>query len=120
MQRVDLELAKELYELSGWGDLGTATPIDEWLDYSDEWSVPAYDLGYLLRKLPSPIVDDEDEFYLEMSKNANDEYSFMYSNGYANICGSPSVETPENTLCQLASELFRQNILKRDDGGSDK
>ena len=60
MNVANLDLCKELYELSGWKATekyhyiaGTYTDIDTVAFRGRKYDgVPAYDLGYLLRKLP--------------------------------------------------------------------
>jgi hypothetical protein len=60
--------------------------------------IPAYDLGYLLRKLPQP-------------------YSIMaYSTGrLVAVQGevTATADTPEDAAAKLAIELFKQGILTR-------
>ena len=67
MNTASLELCKELFELSGWD--GTAyehellngkhytrtLPVKEMTHFDQNTYIPAYDLGYLLRKLPPSI-----------------------------------------------------------------
>ena len=68
MHVASLELSRELYELSGWDDrraiqyywhgddLDHVTVVDA-EQHEPECAVyPAYDLGYLLRKLPESTV----------------------------------------------------------------
>jgi hypothetical protein len=111
MHTASLELCKELYELSGW-----LTGIDgncyvsltgerrgfEVRPVTDTGNAriqicPAYDLGYLLRKLPAGNVLTalEDEWIAS---------------------SSPKVTTapnPEDAAAKLAIELFKEGILKR-------
>lgn len=145
MNVANLELCKELYELSGWGYTPHAYgPMRH--DYTDrvyrhwqakrtgsEWwtcledydlmgdnrdpldgrrptgvthnvleRVPAYDLGYLLRKLIAGqrIVKVDDDYYV-----AN------------NVQGVTDVnadgKTPEDAAAAFAVHLFKQGILKR-------
>lgn len=87
----NLELSKELHELSGWDD------EDGYLG-----ETPIYDLGFLLRKLHeignllfSPQSDGSWYiFWDEVDK----KHSFH-------------ADTPENAVASLACELFRQGIL---------
>jgi hypothetical protein len=123
MQVASLELCKELYELSGW------EPDDKfWFSIDGKHSVhcghefkkeliefkyslaricPAYDLGYLLRKLPPIIQLGRSEYYNCSWTNGNDSHVFV-------------ADTPENAVCKLAIELFKSGILAHTaDGGKD-
>lgn len=70
MNTASLDLCKELYELSGWNDndkwycLKNFTTDPEYeledspivADYIPDGNIPAYDLGFLLRKLPQQLA----------------------------------------------------------------
>lgn len=103
-----LEISKRLYKLSGWddtdkflhlkgnGDTMLFTPIAKHLSDCD---APAYDLGYLLRKLPAG------------------EYSFIrnYSgNSWILDCVSyqTTSNTPEDAAGLLAIKLLEEGVLK--------
>lgn len=107
-----LELSKTLFELSGWqadniiyGDLlpnekGFKRPV---IAYE-------YDLGYLLRKLPTEYEVDLVAYPLggwqagyEFDKSAGIEAAYKYEF---------HADTPEDAACKLAIELFKQGILK--------
>lgn len=97
-----LELSKKLYELSGWGDYGN-DPIEKWLDYTDDWSVPAYDCGYLLRKLPKFCrvwLRDESPLWIATHGAGGSEHG---TTAY--------MDTPEDALCKLAIKLFEERVL---------
>lgn len=120
MNTASLDLCKELYELSGW----EIEPLDEnnW-DFLE--SAPKYPLGYLLRKLPAKIdINDGDHIYkLTIDRKSESVWRASYSKDIANRKGRGLVkdwkyklidaDTPENALCKLAIELFRQGVLKR-------
>ncbi len=104
------ELCKELYELSGWTVLGFA---DGW--HSGNGS-PAYDLGYLLRKL-----EDSGETIIlrynnpeNMTAIALSDWNKQYTAATVSMTqGSyPIASTPEDAACKLAIELFKQGVLK--------
>jgi hypothetical protein len=130
MQRVDvasLELCRELYDLSDWEETGLAyvsrttgeqhviatdyeTPGENW-DF--DW---AYDLSYLLRKIPKT---GQDNVFATVSVfNASKGWTAIWEsdNGESYADGA---DTPEDAAAKLCIELFRQNILKRDDGATD-
>jgi hypothetical protein len=101
MNVANLELCKELHQISGWADL----PPEQWYGYeaptftlpTTVGYIPAYDLGYLLRKL-KPIFLSQDDADLAKALRL--------------MC---QVKSPEDSLCKLAIELFRQNILTKED-----
>jgi hypothetical protein len=111
MNVASLELCKELYELSGWddGDL-------DWWRYDDGLKkhvldielvagsiAPAYNLGYLMRKLPNLSLHKE-------ARN-NGVYTCAYwLGGIKNLIVKD--DTPEDAACKLAIELFKQGVLK--------
>ncbi len=104
-----LDLSKELYELSEW-DNGWYSYWGRGVvarDSTEQRICPAYDLGYLLRKLPkmgsisvtSIIGAGWEAVY---HGNRGDLYERRYQ-----------ADTPEDAVCKLAIELFKQDILKR-------
>jgi hypothetical protein len=119
-----LELCKELYELSGWGN------HDKWEDQANFYWVqdggdlsvgykhqldgypirfPAYDLGYLLRKLKE---QDEDititNGYLQYENWVAMQYMWYdHDNIYIQ-----NATTPEDAACKLAIELWKAGVLK--------
>lgn len=135
-----LELCKELYELSGWNNTffwRESGPDGEYLRWNEpnhglnrmrENGVPAYDLGYLLRKLPFKLTGNATG-YLEIV--ADETHQKQYSEAgqllaakkvvpcwrafyaYNTQFDQATADTPENATCKLAIELFKQNILKK-------
>lgn len=138
MNVANLEMCKELYELSGWGFDDSYT---YWIvtpnatgtmerrnarDFDDR--IPAYDLGYLLRKLPK-----HHNFGMPYVSQANDgtQWVASYINWWAlwEYDGKGSAkkwhhevtaslhflaDTPEDAACKLAIELFKQGILSKE------
>lgn len=105
------ELCQELYDLSGWKNVS-----QRWVkgDFTHEWTVrktrygynviPAYDLGYLLRKLPT---DRSVSFRLSYKTNEwwlNEDIDHRFI----------TADNPEGAAAKLAIELFKQGILKRE------
>lgn len=82
-------------------------------------SIPAYDLGYVLRKLPAIITDKRQGWTLGSSKIDDSRYSAYYENDHAQIYGYEAdgtmlysvADTPENAVVKLAIELFKQKVL---------
>jgi hypothetical protein len=116
MNIASFELCKELYKLSGWED-GTNTELyvsdkqGKYLATVNKESfpmdkmgkfIPAYDLGYLLRKLPAGVV---------IHKHAS---GYQMFDSYEHKTMSTAYDTPEDTACKLAIELFKQGVLKHD------
>lgn len=110
MNVASLENCKELYELSGWEtsrdryypDRKPQLAIGPFGAKLPSTAIPAYDLGYLLRKLPSGVT-------LFSNSNGGDpnDYSIKYENGEW-----ITADTPEDAACKLAIELFKQGVLK--------
>jgi hypothetical protein len=128
MNVCSLELAKELYKLSGWfsndcphwylaGKPARYRLVDSnGKPYETEnekgevmWqNLTAYDLGYLIRKLP---------YFLQLSelsggytpngwraeKRRSQEYDYE---------AKADADTPEDAACLLAIKLWKQGILK--------
>lgn len=105
MNVASLELCRELYELSGWYDT-------DYIYYSNggEYSgayyhrnmvfqkpknMPAYDLGYLLRKLNR-------HFYATQKAELRRLGTYLLL-----------VDDPENKLVEYAIQLFKQSVLTR-------
>ena len=98
------ELCQELYELSGWGG------DDPYFNVNEGWYkegrpaqksvlvAPAYDLGYLLRKLPSWSLIQKNIDRYEATSSMNNTHA----------------DTPEDAACKLAIELFKQGILTKE------
>lgn len=122
MEVASLELCLELHKLNGWEDTDYSHYTTGHDDYDHEHGyhgepaigltkainanvallpdAPAYDLGYLLRKLPA---------YSEVSKAEEFYYATYYPNP-----GEPfgiDADTPEDAACKLLIELIRQGIL---------
>lgn len=113
------QLCKELYELSSW-------ETDDGWDYAGKFryglfssphenpsrSVPAYDLGYLLRKL-EPITESGvlGRLYVEYARDLATGMHYYAAFNSATLDAQPA-DTPEDAACKLAIELFKQGILK--------
>lgn len=101
-----LEHCKELYELSGWNphDLPDHPGSNGKLPY-----VPAYDLGYLLRKLPRTAITriDQNDF-----KNAEWVADSFLLRDRKRKPVQFRADTPEDAAANLAIELFKQGVLK--------
>lgn len=142
------ELSRELYELSGWdGTLAVyeqtaGIPIGEpYIAYPElekRWGLwgtqefkvqtPAYDAGYLLRKLPDRIQDSHGTWFALMGFPNGVNPWFAYKSTlqgedsrWPNDKGIPfykrvfSADTPEDALTSLAIELFKSNVLVKGD-----
>jgi hypothetical protein len=124
MNVADHLLCEELHKLSGWvgtaffhilGDDGHEMELgDGWMP-QDGGVSPAYDLGYLLRKLPSKCVEHRNSL---AGHTGFVEGSWFF--GYGDLmhlegCQCEDGLTPEDAACKLAISLFKQGILKRDE-----
>lgn len=114
MNVASLELCKELFGLSGWADFD-----NWWINvYGEDWKVmdagpkglppdepgdtyiPAYALGYLLRKLEG----------FDVSLN----YSNQWRKWSCFAHRQRGFEaTPENAACKLLIELIKQKVLTK-------
>lgn len=90
----NLELCKELYELSGW-----QTPDFE-NDFGTDWGCPKYNLGYLLRRLPD---------YSKICKETEGYYADAHG-----MIEPTKANTPEDALTKLAISLFKSGALKKE------
>lgn len=109
MGAANIELCRELYELSGWGDTDNV-----WEQIaSDNHPIPAYETDWLLAKLPSGAGVIKNSSYPEQT----------YTARRPNMLGAPEnkdplngrigwdSDTPANALCVMAIELFKKGIL---------
>lgn len=111
-----LELCRELYELSGktWHEeiIYSWHKDDGNYVIEDFWTgsiCPAYDAGYLLRKLK-----DLEGLTVYRCHHINHLWNWEAQCDYPdndNVCFEYA-NTPEDALCQLAIELFKQGVLK--------
>ncbi len=138
MNVASLGLCKELYELSGWNDTshtwsmhakdfdaglmdgmvieGMPLEVERiptvCLRMGQKELAPAYDLGYLMRKLQNVLSasNQRDEFLLD------DLYGTWTCrttwNRYKNF--SYEADTPEDAACKLVIELFKKRILTKE------
>lgn len=125
MNVASLDLCKDLYELSGWNDTYTMWGEDDDSnvrmlknDYyiGVDYLAPAYDLGYLLRKLPNNMESGNGKtHWLTLSPLDREAWSasYEYENNDANQL--EWANTPEDAAAKLAIQLFKQGILKKDD-----
>lgn len=132
MNVASLELCKELYGLSGWdseylqeycqsGSKRAVYGADSgvgWYAYDKESAelhhknayprYPAYDLGYLLRKLPHSIPD-----YFGIDGHID---LYWYEGKWWCDYGTKThgkADTPDDATAMLAIELFEQGILTK-------
>lgn len=128
MNTASLENCKKLYELSGWED----DDLDySWIDYmvqgEVEWvlshfndierrphkTIPAYDLGYLLRRLPK-VQASTGSIYKHLLTL---EYSYpIWNAGYPvnndfTVFSFGVADTPEDAACLLLILLIEQGII---------
>lgn len=125
-----LELCKELYELSDWedtrddwykqdgygADLVPSTTSAQFGTHERFELFPAYDLGYLLRKLPDDVRRADDVPYgLTLHKLGDRDFHLNY--WWFDDCLYSDLEpvaTPEDAATKLAIELFKQGVLTKE------
>jgi hypothetical protein len=116
MNTASLELCKQLYELSGWedtqnnhyqlADKSYTINTEDRRGYQWDFICPAYDLGYLLRKLPQVIEEDAGLVFYP------GKYTKRWYIGYEGKGRFGEANTPEDAACKLAIELIKQGIIK--------
>jgi hypothetical protein len=121
IQTAKRELCQKLSLLSGWSDTDLYWYVD-WLlqdtwrvgylgTPSNETTIPAYDLGYLIRNLPAQVsIKREYDASPELPEETPAQYRALYDtvDGCHFWLGE---ETPEDAACVLAIELFKQGVL---------
>jgi len=112
MNVASLELCKELYDLSAWeteygwmkfGKHLSGNRTTWTIDARDISDFPAYDLGYLMRKLPPAtniFITGRD--YGAKEGNFSKKHRMFFA------------DTPEDAAAKLAIELFKQGILTKE------
>ncbi len=125
MNVASLELCKELYELSGWVSSCCHTVRNEHGVATSHWY--QYELGYLLRSLPQRIDLDEDKWAEAFDSSTPEtfflawEMDTMQNRWRVQMQIEDEVITPtlfeaaspEDALCQLFIELFKQGVLTK-------
>lgn len=121
MNVASLELSKELYELSGWdkthwryahnvGRTRTKHQLfDQWRLRHTPYShlqeyIPAYDVGYLLRKLPKASIVPYHDRWQTWWDGSSSKKPLARTYG----------DNPEDALARLAIELFQQGVLTKE------
>lgn len=109
MTSASLELCEELYELSGWVDT-------TYFDKDGKYQF-AYDLGYLLRKLPNMVKDDDGTTVVTDDASDGMPFSLTHCEDASWVADYQGylyghAATPEDAVAKLAIELFKQGILK--------
>lgn len=109
MQVASLENSKKLYELSAW----ICNPLHRVQMGGDmkekRWEEQRYDLGYLLRKLPKQL-NEEQKFYFHPAYKKENEGMWCIGYRYSGTIGFIA-ETPEDVACLLSIKLFEEGIL---------
>lgn len=119
MNVASLELCKELYELSEWDESRDRyypnkrpeLQVGPFQGKLPSTAVPAYTLGYLLRKLPNYIKETEQRIFMRSYRG---NWGFGYAklreeNSHTNLYAE--ADTPENATAKLAIELHKQGVL---------
>jgi hypothetical protein len=103
------EPCKELYELSGWK--GTHQNYNSEGHTVEAFTFnnicPAYDLGYLLRKLPNHLSGN---LVIEADGTPEDRWCAYYD-ARPVVLKSYYNDTPEDALANLAITLIKQGLL---------
>lgn len=106
------ELSAELAKVSGWD--GERHPSHAYEDDEGNF-IPYFTVGYLLRKLPKRLGN----YSLEMwTYPDGDGFCFGYYDVLAKLWlkkpAQRGAAIPEDALCKLAIELFKQGVLTKE------
>jgi hypothetical protein len=104
----NLENCKRLYKLSGWA--GTGQIFADFPDFipEEDFDIPAYSLGFLLRKLP-PRVN-----LVQLQYLSRDSTGYKWVINMMDDELEISADTPEDAACLLLCELFEQGIITKE------
>lgn len=115
-------LCRQLYGLSEWKDTEHSWYRDwlrknEWcviaMGQTDEGTIPAYDIGYLLRRLPKDTrvgyIHPRGKSRLALAEI----YQYDQHSSYCELIADGKADTPEDALCLVAIALFQSGRLKR-------
>lgn len=102
----NIELCRELEKLSGWKDTDwyyaeDGSSLKYWRPDNE---VPAYSVGYLLRKLPGGIAINENA----QRNEGRNWIAYQIDTDYRD---NQYADTPEDAAALLAIELHKQGIL---------
>lgn len=120
MYVANLENCKRLYELSGWMETSysysymyTTWKLSQlFSNVHSKKRIPAYDAGYLLRKLSSLVGKKYGRLYLEFAQNPNQSkqwYCSFVNEDMRFPVGE--ADTPEDALALLCIKLIEEGIL---------
>ena len=118
------ELCKKVYELTGWKQEPDISLLYKYWDNYDELCVisieeaddtlvPAYASDYLLEKLPSPLIFNENDCAIEVRRTKKDKY--MWSANIRHSFGQyfkQIADTPLKALLKLTIALSEAGELK--------
>lgn len=123
MNVASLELCKKLYELSGWDDpetlgaikssetTGVVSTLPPGKNFYYGNRIPAYSLGYLLRKLPQSLSADADhitgDWMLKLDHPSHGWNAYYYGDLQGGVA-----DTPEDAACKLLVELIKTGIIR--------
>lgn len=127
MNVASLELCKELYELSGWGE----AYLYYYRDMDDNWRTahtdyplmigfgaynwPAYDLDYLLLKLEDVAQTQRfGRFYLEYAASVKRPTWRWFASFNSEGFEISDASNPTDAVAKLCIELFKQGILLKE------
>lgn len=92
-----------LYQVSKWDSVR----LDTYPKDGPDQMCPAYDLGFVLRKMPTYLVINGVHTPLKMSREP-DYYCFRYG---VNAGYSAKSKSPEDAICKLAIKLFERGDI---------
>ncbi|SRR5260221_11168896 len=121
MNTARVELCRELYTLSRW-----VLTEKHWYQgkpiYNAPygWDCPAYDLGFLLEKLPKSVTEFWGRAYPASPclMYSGTQWVIFYQSEMTGEHNTDELfgqfaDTPEDAACSLCVELFKQDILEK-------
>lgn len=136
MNIASTELSRLLFESSGWDDteeviikfslsdepICVSNDLESsaklvLLSGKEEWRLPAYDMGYMMRKLPLALMVHNSLAFLGVFANGEEVVSYVAGYYVLRPKHEPTqfmqtkADSPEDALVKLAIRLFKSGML---------
>lgn len=104
MKTASRVISAMLYEVSKWDSVR----LDTYPKDGPDLMCPAYDLGFVLRKMPKYLLAGNTNTPLRMTVEP-DYYCFRYGFEPGH---SAKAKSPEDAICKLAIKLFERGLIE--------